>query len=158
MTLLPFRCRFDESLLQESAAGRLDRGKAALVHDHLEGCADCRETLTFLSLREHLVPSAAPPVPAAILQGFQDDVMAEVRSQARPGSSRMVGVGASLAAALLIGLSLFIGLAPKPPSGTVASVPGAKTGIVAIETPLSGFFASPDQDVVMIVVDTDEEL
>lgn len=157
------------------AAGQLEPERSDGVEAHLGECAMCRQVVELAPLRALLRGMEPRPVPPELLEGFTAGVMSQVASEVSRGRLarglyRAAGV---LGIALLLALALARQPDPTAPTAVVATrstepardpvAPAggeaeAPLGMVAMKSPVAEIFLSPDNQVVFVVLDTDEEL
>jgi anti-sigma factor RsiW len=123
------RCSEVQQKLDLFATGELESSMRERIEDHLESCAECRESLVKLRRFEDLVSATpAPPVP----HGFADRVVAQARERqaivtrsgrtprvSSPSEWKRFESSAGTAAALVAGLvmGIFMGHQTWQPGG-----------------------------------------
>lgn len=140
MSLRPYPCKTVRNMLPLHVGGDLDPRHVPDVDRHLSGCLPCfREFRELAAMRGRLAVLARQPLPAGVLDGFAEEVMARVAvgepgpaAQApRPGPRLIVLPRLAAAAAMLLvtlaGWRVFSdagalpGEARRPSDGNLAS-------------------------------------
>ena len=111
-------CRQLQLGIDDYLDGVLPAGEQQLAESHLAGCAACRAELSQIqSLRRSLRNLPVPPPTA----GFNARVMGHVRQKQRQRQYLEWGMGAALAASLLLWMGVSF-LQPVPPTGGISTI------------------------------------
>ena len=111
-------CRQLQLGIDDYLDGILPAGEQQLVESHLAGCPACRDELSQVQdLRRSLRNLPVPP-PSA---GFSARIMGRVRQKQQQRQYMVRGMGAALAASLLLWMGVSF-LQPLPPTGGVNTI------------------------------------
>ena len=124
-------CQEIKNLIHAYSDGELDAAKSLEIEQHIQGCAECKQALSNLSVLKNAITTAAPRFKApanlrhGILAATRQTTVTEQSRVARPWRWNTVYAGLAMAASVMIGFFIALQMNPREnkafPVGELAS-------------------------------------